>query len=691
MTSEKVEFKRGLTPRSMILAILIMVTVEPLGELIWFYTNKPGTYGGFIIPFIYFVFILEALALLNKRFKFTPQEYVVLFLTAAVVTGAGTFPKFVGQYDTGLYQYTDFFYSGIITGLNEQAATMMTKVPWFLFPEEGRVDIAKMLYVGLSPGQTLPWASLMPNLVLYVVSGTLFTLLALFMAFGLMGKPWVETEMLPFPIALPPVVLINMTEPAPDSVRSRLFDFKRTEAKIFWASFFILGIPSTLAPLLGEVFPAIAGLPAWWGDFPINFEPLGYAMPGIMAYGWITYCQLYTSLILPFGTLITVLIVYVVFGIIYSFVGVLTGAIPYTPRMEFTDYEYAAEGAMLSPPFPYAVIGYEGCVIGAGILCLWLLRGRFRELYSSLKGQDVMEHGMSLKFITILGLVGLVGLLAMFTVTGVPILITVVWLMIYFVWETGACRASGEVWWHSWDLNSADWRLTYPVGVAAGYYPASIPSDGAPSSWVTFRVFTAPQDNWISRCVGVPGPMLWLHTYKVAHYNRTDLGDVVKSAVLLSIIGFVISWVAHTYLFAHAGGISRTNAWGWTTWSMGNLHGDSFWPPEPDYSSTYVWTLIGIAIVFGVYAIRRLLPWIPLNAMILGFVLSCLEWYWLVLLIVLVVKYIMIRIVGVKKFMEYVMPLAAGTGAGFSSLYIVALLYNAFTVALPKFYSLYIP
>ena len=67
------------------------------------------------------------------------------------------------------------------------------------------------------------------------------------------------------------------------------------------------------------------------------------------------------------------------------------------------------------------------------------------------------------------------------------------------------------------------------------------------------------------------------------------------------------------------------------------------------------------------------------------------NYMWLTSLIALIIKYVAIRTVGMRRYEEYVMPVVAGWILGFGAPWLIALLINMATATIPRFMTLYQP
>ena len=68
-----------------------------------------------------------------------------------------------------------------------------------------------------------------------------------------------------------------------------------------------------------------------------------------------------------------------------------------------------------------------------------------------------------------------------------------------------------------------------------------------------------------------------------------------------------------------------------------------------------------------------------------------LIWTWGSALVALILRLVLIRVMGVKRYEEYAIPIAVGITLGFGAPILVVGLIEFFRVILPRFLSYYVP
>ncbi|RLE97402.1 MAG: hypothetical protein DRJ96_03980, partial [Thermoprotei archaeon] len=157
---EVVEFLPGLTARSIAITIPLALLWAFLSVIVGLYTDKPGTFGTFILPMIYLVAIFEALGRLNPKLRLTPQEWVFMFtvftfmgMHSYLTMHAAAHNNPVG-YIWSVIPFGDYL-AFSIADLRDYWSKAVPAV--VIPPEPLRFEVANMLVNGRSPGQPIPW------------------------------------------------------------------------------------------------------------------------------------------------------------------------------------------------------------------------------------------------------------------------------------------------------------------------------------------------------------------------------------------------------------------------------------------------------------------------------------------------------------------------------------------------------
>jgi hypothetical protein len=700
-TSEKeaVKVQSGLSVRAIIISIVLLVTATIIGDLTWLYTSKSGTINAFFVPFIYIVLVNELIGRINKNWRLKAQELTVIFPSILLVDSVKWMHKGAisgGEAVIGMVEKTLMAFIGV---LNDPtwSGYYRSMTPSFMFPASDSLAVS-ILVNGLKPGQVFPFGEFLVPILYWSTYTILTYFLCLFLAFGIYGTPWVETEKLVFPISLPTTYLINTASSIDETTnKSKLFNLKDPTLKVFWIAFFV-GVVLSLIPIIGEVIPVFAVWGAFaWGEQPLLLTFLPSIFPGAMAKGVMQIDLIALWILLPNEILLTNVIAYVIFGFLYQWLATLLGIIPYHPGVEFLWNWESMPGNW--DPFPYHIIGELGMMGGLGVMTLYNLRGRIKTLINALKGQDVSERGLSLKTISTFGVAVVVLLFLLFVASGVPIVIAILMLLLAIIWYTSLARVFAILWWAPDDLmGDGGVAYFYGTGAVLGYWPSVLPSTGNPSqSWFVTSQLLMPFDNcWTLRVSGL-GPGGSVGYFKIAHDTNTNLKDAFLAVVLVVLIGVPLAYATDLYFVAHGGGVTNTNSWGsWTGWWKASNYVTSVSGLMPigatSYVPAFIYGAIGFILFLFLYFMRAHFAWwfIDPTAFVASVAVG-LIWTWLSSLLALVLKIILVRALGVRKFEQYALPIATGLTLGFGAPILFSGLLEFFTVVLPRFLSFYVP
>ncbi|RLE88108.1 MAG: hypothetical protein DRJ67_02990 [Thermoprotei archaeon] len=692
------EFRRGLTVRSAIIGLILLLLAVPVSVMTWLYTSKGGTINAFFVPFLYIILLNELIGRINPKWRLSGQELVVIFPALLLVNSIKYMPKGAlsgGEAVIGFVEKTLICaISGQIVA-PELADYWREMVPAFMAPKS---DFAlRVINEGLKPGEAVPWGEFIGPIAYWSIYTILTYFLCLFLAFGIYGRRWVEVERLPFPLSQPMIFAVNSAMDIDATTnKSRWFDLSITNYKIFWIAFFIGAIASAI-PILGEVIPPLAVYGAYaWGEQPILFWWLPSIAPGAMAKGVLQVDQIALWLLLPTNMLVTCVLAYVIFGLIYHAVAVQLGIVPYNPGMEFLwNWEDIPANWY---PFPYRVIGVTGMMVGLGLISLWMLRDRFKEVFGALTGPDRKEYGLSLRGLALFGLVVMIAIIVFFTASGVPLIISLIMLIIAVIYYTALARVTSTLWWHVDDLMGVGgYSYIYAPGAALGYWPWTVPPEGNNyAAFVTGMLATPFDDCWTLRVNGL-GPGGATGLYKIVYETRTNIRDVLVMTMIYVALGVPLTYIWEIWFLAHGGGIMRTNTWGsWVHWwktgymmtssgqlmPIGATHPNEVWP----------FALTGLVLVLIVWWLRMKFAWFFIDPTALTMSMAVgLEWTWLSGLVALVIKLILVRVMGIRRFEQFVLPIATGIALGFGAPILIAGLIEYFNVVVPRFTAYYVP
>lgn len=693
----EVVLKGGLTTKSVALAVPLALIYTYLSVLFGFYTDKSSTFGTFIIPMIYFIVVFELLGRANSKLRLTSQELVFIF---SVVTFLGMH-SYLTLHAAGHNNPLSFPLQGAVSdyvafGIDSLRDPWSRAVPpLFVAPEPIRFDIAQMLMNGKSVGQEVPWGYLMPAIVYWGLVFLFYSFISMFVAFTV-GKVWVEEERLVFPLAVPSLYLFETaSEVTPETRKSRLFDLKVVSTKVFWGTF-VIGALLGITPLITEIFPAFP-VGAWWGETKIDIGFLATLWPGVYASFIFNIPQIAVGLVMPNDVLISLILGWIIFGVIYQGIGVAMGFVPYTPGMEFVWPWETYPGTEM--PFPYRHFAAGGMALGIIFWTLARNRKRVMEVFSTLWKKDIEERGLSLRLVSALLLVGGLGWWVLMLMEGADPLVAFLVPVWAFLFNILYARVYAEVFWHVgtgwWNV----WDMTYVVGSYTRGWTMDVgamwDNPMTDPSWFTVARHISNLDNWmISFSPMSSGHMVTL--YKLAYDLKMKLKDLLIALIIgMVILAFVFISVNIFFIFHTKGGLSQLgqlNSW-WPWIAAGRYHRGR-WLVEGltiEYNLGVMYGL-GMLVSFALYFLKTKVPlfWF-VNVPALFVAITIPTYMWMTSLIALIIKYITIRTVGLRKYEQYAMPVVAGLILGFGAMWLPAALINLFGVAIPRSINLYQP
>ena len=695
---EVVEFLPGLTARSIAITIPLALLWAFLSVIVGLYTDKPGTFGTFILPMIYLVVIFEALGRVNPKLRLSPQEWVFMFtvftfmgMHSYLTMHAAAHNNPVG-YIWSVIPFGDYL-AFSIADLRDYWSKAVPAV--VIPPEPLRFEVANMLVNGRSPGQPIPWGAVLAPLLFWGVAYIFYTFTSIFVVFTI-GRPWVEEERLVFPLAIPSLYLFREAgEVSPGTNKARLFDLSIPATKVFWAMF-VVGIISGINPILAELLPAFP-IAAWWGETKLDLPFLAAVWPGIYASAIFFLPQIAVGLIMPNDVLITLIIGWIIFGVLYQGIGVAIGAIPYRPGMEYVWPWEDYPGIWM--PFPYRLVGANGIALAIIIWILVRYRRRIAEVISTLWKRDIVEQGISLRIPALLLFIGCIGMYVMLLIEGAdPIVALLIpaWAVLFnFLYA----RVFAEVFWHVGNAWGDAWDLFYQVGrFTRGWPPPDAVTWDNPltdPSWFTIARWFSNLGNWnISFSPLSAGHQVTL--YKLAHDLRMRMRDFLIALIIGILVVVFVAMPFEAYMLLHTkGGMSAIGQLGtWWPWSAAGYYHRGRWFYEGITPEMNAGLLFGFGILLGLvlYVLKARFTWFWfINVPALYVSMTIVTYMWLTSLIALIIKYVAIRTVGMRRYEEYAMPVVAGWILGFGAAWLPAAIVNLFAVVIPKCMSMYLP
>ncbi|MEM4925964.1 MAG: DUF6785 family protein [Thermofilaceae archaeon] len=680
-TEVRVEAQRGLTPRVLILSLITIFVLTPVSAMIYFLTDKTGLYQSLMIPYFFIILLNFLVGKVNPRWRLTPPELAILLLPFFAIIGKAYLPIGAGFEGFGRFQINTVHFLIYATNNMPMMPVFRELLPGYIWPKDPTV--IEMAWRGKLPGEVVNWGAWTGAIMFIWLSSLTWLLLVIFIVFGIIGYQWVEVERLTFPMAIPTTYIIVRSQ---ENGRTPLFDMKESESRIFWVAF-IVGLVIGGAPIMAEVIPAIpVGGAFQWGEMPMSFMFIPAVFgPGAHAQATFIIHQAMLFLLVPFDVLWTGFLIWVIFGLIYQPLGVRMGWLPYQPGVEtWSNWWFGYR-----PPFPYSFFATAGLATGVALYSLWVARDRIRRLFSTIRGADIIEDGLSLRLVA-MGLIGsALFFLIFWAAVGVPFVAAILLLLTWFIWQIGHARVMAEVWWHDPCYWAYVFYWLYPAG-AGWMWGTEIPTRSA--GWLMTNTAITILGEWTPRHFPMSSGF-FTNYYYVVRRTRTNLKDAFIISVITAVLCSLIATIVPLWLANHIG-LSKSALVGYASYIAGYTSDKgitsmgAFTIPNEHIAA---WTVIGILTAFALYFIRMRWPAFIINPVAAIPAFWLMEFMWLASLVALVVKIVLVRALGAARFERYVTPIAAGVAIGYGALVIVPMFFHIATTIIPRFAALYVP
>ncbi|MGC9014364.1 MAG: DUF6785 family protein [Thermoproteota archaeon] len=641
--------------------------------------GKSGTLVGWFIPYIYFFLLLEFLGRISPRFRLNPAQIIALLIPLTYASGKSYLSYgAVGEtwFDAALQSGFMAFTVGAQVVSDAYKVAVRT-LPSFFIPHS---DLAvQIVWNGLSAGQTIPWDVWVGPVITWALVYITMNVLNIGLGFLLLGPQWTEVEHLVFPLSVPSIYAIEQFTSRDEQGRSKLFSISQN--KVFWVSFVIGFILSSL-PFLAEVFPPLAIWGAfYWGEFPLAplRDYLNPLLPGADLGATFILMQAVLMVLLPYEIMITSLVTFVLIQIIYGPIAVRLGWMTYSPGATYWDY-----GNRL--PFPYQNFAISGLSIGFALYLLWSMRSRFKTIWESLTKKDTTIGDLSVRQATLVTIASIVLMLVIWVAVGIPIIIALVLLALYVLYQVAAARYMNEIWWHQPIIMHWQWQLYYPIGASLGYWSWNAPQNNQ-ALMATNTMMTA-LGGWGGprQTIYATSSTTWV--YWMAKRLKASIKQTFIWYVLVAILSWPIVEIFHVFMLSHLGASHLDWAGGYQWWpsnamTMGITELTNGIYSGFSWSLNYFFTIAGIVLIWILIYLKSYpwFGWFNPSAFILTMWLP--EYMWLASLVALIIKYASYKALGARKTEQYLVPAAAGVAIGFGAPYLFAGLYLFLTVAWP--------
>ena len=680
-----------LTPQ--LLAAVIVLTILSDIFAIWFrsLTTKMWTYTGWFIGAFYIVLIFQLLGRLSPKLRLNPGQMLILLLPfwyaagkAFMITGAGG-----EMWAEMLYPVWSF----IVRGLRDPSIRSWC---WDLTPSlvapKDPVELDK-IWRGLMPGEVINWAPWMAPIAFWSLWLIVTTLIIVVLVYTVIGPQTVEVERLVYPMSVPATVLLSNAGSWVEvggKARSKLFDLTDTRIKLFWISFVIGALFLSMIPLLMEVLPVVPALGAFlWGEIPLNLQTwfnTAAVLPGAHFYAVFIIHQAILMTLLPYDVLITPVIIWLIFYVIYPTLGVRMGILPYEPDAEARANVWFG----LRPPFPMAEFGAIGLSLGVALLTLWEARGTVsRVLKGEMSGAELPVKQLLYLFAGLF-----IVWLALWSAAGANPIMMIYFFILFILWQISIVRYYAEIWWHPPTMDYY-YVLIWPVGASIGAWSWA-PSQSSQALYIQNMALVVHGSGAAYR--QIPYNMGWVaHTYKWARDLNASLKDMLLILFAVAIVGWPLGMLVSTWWMHHVGGYAKLN-YIYNSWAVDSaldrgVRGLTMYSTLLQMPFWYhgLLAVLGVAVVFGVHFLRARFAWFVINPTAMAATLWLPQYMWSASLAALIAKYLGIRVFGARRYEEYAAYVAAGLCWGLGSGYLLAGIYDLLLHIIPKFQAFYVP
>ena len=660
---EPLEYRRGLTLRVLAI-IVVMVPVTFIFNMLLSGLTAWWVHAGMLPPSVmYIILINELLGRLNPKLKLSRSELAVL-LTAFFALGGYSYTMY-GELKFGINIVSTYFnIMSAVQALSVAPARTfwLDKYPPFWAPPPEVVELA---WKGLKPGQYIDWGAWILSITfwtLYFITWSVWSYMLAFM----LRKQMIEVEKLPFAMVLPtayPIVWSTEPQGSPHN----LFYFKSRLAKMFWAAF-ILGFIGTLPDLLVYFLPFIPPSTEW-STHTVNLNAFTRnILPGASFVGYIIIPRVAVFLLLPLDFLLSGVVAWFIMNVIYPWIGVATGILPYTPGVENNPWNYGQSVG----PIRAIYATNTGIILGIGLYTLYVAWPHIKTIFSSISGKTIEEQGVSYRFVATTFIALTILFILLFTIAGAPLVIVLPLLLFYLIMEMGNIYTMGYYPYLN-DPMHFTVPFSYYTGLGLGLWGPGIPNP-SPVAARTIGMSSCLNIRYISY-----NGRLLCGGFKIGDMARTQARDILLTMIIVAVLSGIVAipgtiWLAHRYgaqnLSLSIGGIS--------TWYVAS--------PGPYPLDIFLSHSVGgAAITLLLYYLRMRFPGLMINPAGMAFALFSPTWYGFPnMLVALVIKWLILKAGGTKIWEEQAVPAIIGFTCGYGFTYVLIQWLAFFTKALPK-------
>jgi|GEM_PF-2728616 len=687
----KEELKQGLTKRVLILGLVvgcISGLLMGIHQVMGSWWLQPLFFPG---PWFLWVIVVQYLIpKLTGKFgwRLTRQEWVVYIILVGAVAGSAAL-RFGGSWSwMPTWHMLMPIYARMVPPYSEAFSKY---IPTWLVPPADSPAL-KAIWYGLEKGQAIEWGTWVPLILWSTVFFYLWAGISAFWMF-LASRPLITVEKLPFPNALPYLLVIDQIgiEEEPGK-KFPLFDFSRPIVKFFWIGF-LVGFAYKMLDVLNWIIPAIPPS-GYVGQYIFDLAPIvSKILPGMYSsYTFMPsgYMILFSLTNLDF--MASVIVTDIVFCIILPVLWVALGLVPYTPGV--TESSSYWDFGTTYGPFKWAVWNWIGLSTGMGVWLIIMNRDWFKKVFSSLFKADLFKQdveGLPYPLLASGAIILPILAVIFFTIMGVPLLVSIIIILLWILVSLGDLRILADM--PEFDVVQAYCNpLWESFGVWAGQLPATLPSTD--NATVMTHFMGQSLGSWGPRISGFAmswGSPIW----KLAYELKVRAKDVFIALTIGIVISGLASHIFEVWLLNHFGQFVWGNSVGYHVWALSDAQRFTLTVPQ-DYGNPAKWVETWRLMIFGIifvgllYLLRMRFPWFWLNPAGVSVGLAFPNLVFIDVIPIFLIKYLTIKLGGTKSWEQYVFPVFVGFIIGSGILYDFLIgLVLFFTRSIPNFMTYY--
>jgi len=619
----------------------------------------------FPLPMIVWLSLFTLLEKFIPSFKLKESEWALLF--TIMFSLAGCYYGFTGSDGCGWWTVPYAGQHASIVGffLDPYKSYWPKLLPHILAPED--YEALRAYYYG----GIFNLAAWLPSMMFWSAWGIVWYIGGLFWSYWL-RKPLVEIEKLPFVEVIPTNYLLTWNETKTSSGKKLLFDLGQFSTRLLWIGTiigFILVLPDVLS--FWAPMPTIRQLYFYTIDLRSLTDSI---LPGAAFVGTVATVQLGIFYLVPMDFLLTSVLLWLVFCVVYPVVGVASGILPYQKgTWPQSLYGYT------TGPFKFAYWGSLSA-IGIGIVMIWRYRAHFAKILKSAFGPSESDEGLSYRFIASGSILFFILAIVIQVIAGVPLIPALFWVIWWILFQYGWIREQGDVQEFMTDT-PVYIRTAYDVGIWTGSW--GNPPD---SRSLTPVLLWGP--GFAGARMQPATPVNQFKVYRIAADHGLVAKDVFYITIVIIAFMSIFGSIFHPWYQTIVGGASKASGIIYGQWGLGTV--DSYVAGTvtgPSSLEQWIYIVIGIIVALICYELRARFAWFFINPS--AFIaMGVLNSWWYNTVIALVLKYLTLKIGGSKAYENYGVPLAVGYTIGYGLGLVVIGGLAFFTIALPKLFGM---